>query len=72
MTPTLLLRCGCQIAFREQETPICPTHGNQAVVRVLHMPAPTFRGTVTGPHAQPQDLGAWTGRIVGSDTAKDT
>ena len=28
--PRLLLRCGCQIAFIDGDTPICPQHGPQA------------------------------------------
>jgi hypothetical protein len=65
--PALLLRCGCEVAFRENETPMCPRHGNQAVVRVLRMPKPRIRGTATGPCVSTEDLGAFTGRIVGSD-----
>jgi hypothetical protein len=63
----LLLRCGCEIAFRDGETPLCPAHGNQAVVRVLRMPKPRIRGCASGPLVQTVDLGAFTGRLVGGE-----
>jgi hypothetical protein len=63
--PTLLLRCGCTVRFREKEAPLCPTHGNQPVARVLAMPKPTFRGACAGPRATTMDLGAFTGQLVG-------
>lgn len=72
LLPALLLRCGCDVRFREGETPICPQHGRQAIVRTLRMPPPRIRGTATGPHVQTQDLGAWTGRIAGSEPTKET
>lgn len=68
--PHLLLRCGCQVRFRDGEAPICPTHGNQVIVRVLSMPAPRFRGLASGPHVTTMDLGAFTGRIAGSEQVK--
>lgn len=67
MTPRLLLRCGCEIRFRDGEAPICPAHGLQVIVRVLAMPPPRFRGLASGPHVETVDLGAFTGRIAGSD-----
>lgn len=71
LPPGLVLRCGCQVTFRDGETPLCPQHGVQAVARTVRMPAPRFRGSATGPHVTPQDLGAWTGRLAGSDSGKD-
>lgn len=61
--PGLLLRCGCEVLFRDGETPMCPAHGNQVVVRVLRMPPPRIRGTATGPHVTTEDLGAFTGKL---------
>lgn len=65
--PALLLRCGCEVPFKEKELPICKTHGKQVIVRVLRMPPPRIRGVARGPHVQTQDLPAWTGRLTGSD-----
>lgn len=65
--PTLLLRCGCAIRFRDGEPPLCPSHGNQAVARVLHMPAPRIVGVATGPHVQTRDLPAHVGRLIGNE-----
>jgi hypothetical protein len=67
--PSLVLRCGCTVLFRDGETPVCPVHGEQAVVRVRSMPAPRIRGHATGPHVRTEDLGAFTGRIVGGEKA---
>jgi hypothetical protein len=66
-TPALLLRCGCEVAFRENAVPLCPRHGTQAIARTLRMPAPRIRGTATGPHVTPMDLPAWTGRLAGNE-----
>lgn len=63
----LLLRCGHTIDFRDGKSPVCPTHGNQVIVRVLGMRRPTFRGHCTGPLAKREDLPAFTGRIVGTE-----
>lgn len=67
MKPALLLRCGCEIPFHDGERPICPTHGNQVITRVLRMPPPNIRGVASGPHVTTVDLPAWTGRLAGSD-----
>jgi hypothetical protein len=58
----LLLRCGCDVAFDKTNdaAPVCPTHGNQAVVRVIGMPKPKIRGTATGPLVETIDLPAWS------------
>jgi hypothetical protein len=72
LPPALLLRCGCEVRFRDGELPLCPAHGQQVIVRVLRMPPPRIRGTATGPHVQTADLGAWTGRLVGSEQKRDT
>lgn len=53
---SLLLRCGCQVAFREGHAPICPRHGNQSIARVINMAPPRVRGVATGPHVTPMDL----------------
>ncbi len=65
--PSLVLHCGCVVRFRDGEVPLCPRHGAQRIARTVGMPAPRFRGSVTGPHASPEDLGAWTGRLKGSE-----
>jgi len=69
MTPRLLLRCGCDIAFddkdRSTEAPICPTHGNQSVVRVLGMPKPRIRGCASGPLVKTEDLTPFVGKLTG-------
>lgn len=63
--PSLLLKCGCSVRFDDDGTaPICPTHGNQPVVRVLHMPKPRFTGAVSGPVATTSEVPAFTGRLV--------
>lgn len=72
LPPSLLLRCGCEIRFRDGETPLCPTHGRQAIARTLRMPAPRIRGSASGPHVQTMDLGVFTGRIAGSEPTKET
>lgn len=69
--PGLVLRCGCEVTFRDGETPLCPRHGVQSVARTVRMPAPRFRGSATGPHVQSMDLGASTARFAGSDPGKD-
>lgn len=77
MGASLLLRCGCEIAFQNKASfsddyaPICPRHGNQAVSRVLGMPKPRIRGTASGPCVTTEDLPAFVGRIVGSEGAKN-
>lgn len=70
--PALLLRCGCEVPFDAKTTtaPICPTHGNQSVRRVLRMPAPRIRGVATGPHVQTMDLAPFTGRLAGTEPVK--
>lgn len=68
--PGLLLRCGCDVVFREGEPPLCPQHGLQGIVRVLRMPPPRIRGVATGPHVHTEDLGAFVGRIAGSEPVK--
>lgn len=65
---SLLLRCGCAVPFTDGKAPTCPTHGVQVVVRVQGMPKPTFRGTVHGPRAKPEDLSPFMGRIAGSES----
>lgn len=72
MTPHLLLRCGCTIAFRENGTPLCPQHGLQVIVRALGMPPPRIRGLATGPHVATEDLGAWTGGLTGDAPPKES
>jgi hypothetical protein len=67
LPPALLLRCGCEVRFEDGAIPMCPTHGNQAVARVLRMPAPRFRGVASGPHVETCDLSAWSGRFAGSE-----
>ncbi len=67
--PSLLLRCGCDVAFRDGQNPTCPVHGVQAVARVLRMPAPRFTGHVTGPHATPQDLAPSVDRFVTKESS---
>ena len=62
-TPRLLLACGDAVLFEDGETPTCPTHGTQRVVRVLGMPAPRIRGVATGPHVQTEDLSPWLGKV---------
>ena len=69
MKPALLLRCGCEIAFEDGRAPICPVHGLQPVARVLRMPPPRIRGVASGPHVQTEDLPAFSGRIVGTETS---
>lgn len=66
--PALLLRCGCELPYDEDTPPVCPTHGSTGVARTVRMPAPRFRGVATGPHVQPMDLPAWTGRLIGQET----
>lgn len=68
MKARLLLHCDCEIAFREDAEILCPTHGKQRVVRTIGMPKPRIRGTATGPLVKTEDLSAWTGRLVGSES----
>lgn len=63
-TPSLVLACGCRVAF--SETPLCPTHGRQRVVRALVGP-PRIRGVALGPHVQTMDLSPFVGRLAGSE-----
>ncbi len=70
--PLLELACGCSVPFVENETPLCPRHGVQRVTQTRHMPAPRIRGVASGPHVETVDLGAFTGRLAGSDPPKDT
>lgn len=65
--PSLELACGCTVPFRDGETPECPAHGVQRVVRTRHMPKPTFRGSATGPQVRTEDLGPFVGRLVGTE-----
>lgn len=67
MAPALLLRCGCELPFREGQAPICPVHGLQAITRVLRMPPPRFRGTAKGPHVKTEDLAPSMARFAGSE-----
>ena len=64
MTTSLLLACGCQVRFVDNEPPSCSSHGPQRVVRTIGMPKPRFRGVATGPHVKTEDLPAWSGKIV--------
>ena len=68
LPPGLVLRCGCQVTFREGEQTICPRHGAQGVARTVRMPAPRFVGMATGPHVKTQDMSAYVGRLAGSET----
>jgi hypothetical protein len=70
LPPALLLRCGCEVAYQENATPLCPRHGPQGVARTLRMPPPRIRGVASGPHVETVDIGAWTGRLAGSEPAK--
>jgi hypothetical protein len=67
MAPELLLKCGCRMSFEEDQQPICRTHGNQPIVRVLNMPPPRIRGTATGPLVRTEDLEPFRGRLVGPE-----
>ncbi len=69
-TPMLLLRCGCQIPFLDGKAPICPTHGQQVIARVLRMPPPRIRGVARGPHVTTVDLAPFRGRLVGDEGVK--
>jgi len=60
--PTLVLRCGCRVAFTDE--PRCPTHGVTKVAAVESMPAPRIRGTATGPHVRTEDLAPYTAPLV--------
>ncbi len=66
--PSLVLHCGCEVRFRDGEVPLCPRHGAQRIVRTVRMPAPRIRGCATGPLVKTEDLGAWTGRLKGSES----
>ena len=67
----LLLRCGCRVPFQESADVLCPRHGPQGVARALGVPPPRIRGVASGPHVQMMDLPAFTGRIAGSEPAKE-
>lgn len=60
----LLLACGDEVAYADDKTPTCPVHGAQPVARVLDVPAPRFRGVVTGPHAQTVQLDPFVGSLL--------
>ena len=61
---SLLMRCGCEIAFDgTAKAPMCPTHGVQPVVRVLGMPKPRIRGTAKGPLVETVALPAYVGPL---------
>lgn len=62
-----MLACGCSVRFVEKIEPACPTHGPQRVVRTVNMGKPRFRGHATGPHVEPVDLPAWSGKMVESE-----
>ncbi len=64
MSARLLLRCGCEVPFREGAEPLCPVHAERRVVRVLGMPKPRIRGTATGPLVDTVALEPFTGRIA--------
>ena len=64
LPPTLVLACGCEIMFRDGETPLCSQHGLQRVVRTVRMPPPRFTGLATGPHVIAKDLGAFSGKFI--------
>jgi hypothetical protein len=66
--PGLILACGCEVPYVDGETPQCGTHGIQRVVRTVRMPKPRIRGVATGPLVRTEDLPAFTGRLVGSDS----
>ena len=72
MKGQLLLRCGCTIAFRENEQIVCGVHGPQGVARVIGMPKPRIRGVASGPLVETCDLPAWTGRFAGSEPVKES
>lgn len=67
MNPRLHLRCGCQIQFRDGKPPRCLAHGEQRVLRVQGMPAPTFTGAVKGRHATTTDVEPFVGRLSGTE-----
>lgn len=64
--PMLILRCGCEVRWKEDALPLCPTHGSQGVASTRHMPKPRFRGAATGPHCLTMELPAWTGVLAGT------
>ena len=66
MTPGLLLRCGCVVAYVEGETPVCDEHGRRGVARAVNMPKPRIRGMASGPLVRTMDLEPFVGRIAGS------
>lgn len=61
---SLILACGCHVRFVDGDTPSCPDHGQQRVVRTVRMPKPTIRGAATGPLVQTMDLGAYIGKKI--------
>jgi hypothetical protein len=64
--PMLVLRCGCEVPFKDNAQPVCPTHGPQGVASTRHMPKPRFRGTAKGPLVETMDLPPWAGVITGA------
>lgn len=66
MEPRLILACGCDVPYRDGETPVCG-HGPQRVVRTVHMPKPRIRGVATGPCVQTMDLAPSVSRFAGSE-----
>lgn len=68
----LELTCGDVIEWAEGAVVRCPVHGAQPVARVINAPAPRFRGVASGPHVTPCDLGPHTGRLAGSEPAKES
>lgn len=68
--PSVELRCGCVLKFIEGETLQCLTHRETRIVQTRHMPPPRIRGVASGPHVTTMDLGAFTGRIAGSEPVK--
>lgn len=67
LPPGLVLRCGCEVSYREGSTPICPTHGPQAVARTVRMPPPRIVGVARGPHVTTQDVDPSSHRFAGSE-----
>jgi hypothetical protein len=65
--PSVELRCGCVVPFVDGETAQCLPHREMRIVQTRAMPPPRFRGVASGPHVTTMDLGAYTGRIAGSE-----
>lgn len=66
--PGLILACGCEVRFVDNEPPSCATHGPQRVTRTVRMTKPKFTGVATGPHVKTMDLAPFVGRIVESES----